>query len=77
MTGYKELEDGTVQLTVEAVWEMEMLDCAMKSELVVRPMEGGSFQYVSNRVISREEQMTSFWYKPRLTEEAWNNYYGE
>ena len=77
VTGYKELEDGTVQLTVEAVWEMEMLDCAMKSELVVRPMKDGGFQYVSNRVISREEGMTSFWYKPRLTEEEWNHYYGE
>lgn len=77
VTGYKELEDGTVQLTVEAVWEMEMLDCAMKSELVVRPMKDGNFQYVSNRVISREEGMTSFWYKPRLTEEEWNHYYGE
>ena len=77
MTGYKELEDGTVQLTVEAVWKMEMLDCAMKSELVVRPMEDGNFQYVSNRVISREEGMTSFWYKPRLTEEEWKHYYGE
>lgn len=77
VTGYKELKDGTVQLTVEAVWEMEMLDCAMKSELVVRPMKDGGFQYVSNRVISREEGMTSFWYKPRLTEEEWNHYYGE
>ena len=77
VTGYKELEDGTVQLTVEAVWEMEMLDCVMKSELVVRPMKDGSFQYVSNRVISREEGMTNFWYKPRLTEEEWNHYYGE
>ena len=77
VTGYKELEDGTVQLTVEAVWEMEMLDCVMKSELVVRPMKDGSFQYVSNRVISREEGMTNFWYKSRLTEEEWKHYYGE
>ena len=77
VTGYKKLADGTIQLTVEAVWEMEMLDCAMKSELVVRPMKDGSFQYVSNRVISREKGMTSFWYKPRLTEEEWNHYYGE
>ena len=77
VTGYKKLADGTIQLTVEAVWEMEMLDCAMKSELVVRPMKDGNFQYVSNRVISREEGMTSFWYKPRLTEEEWNHYYGE
>lgn len=77
VTGYKELEDGKIQLTVEAVWEMEMLDCAMKSELVVRPMEDGTFQYVSNRVIFREERMTNFWYKPRLTEEEWSNYYGQ
>lgn len=77
VTGYKELEDGKIQLTVEAVWEMEMLDCAMKSELVVRPMEDGTFQYVSNRVIFREERMTNFGYKPRLTEEEWSNYYGQ
>lgn len=77
VTGYKELEDGKIQLTVEAVWKMEMLDCAMKSELVVRPMEDGTFQYVSNRVIFREERMTNSWYKPRLTEEEWSNYYGQ
>ncbi len=43
VTGYKELEDGTVQLTVEAVWEMEMLDCAMKSRTGGAPDERRGF----------------------------------
>lgn len=69
--------DRTLRLTVEAVWEMEMTDCAMKSELVIRILQDGRFQYVSNEVTFQEEELPYFWYKPRLTEEEWEKYYGE
>ena len=46
VTGYEKLDDGTIRLTVEAVWTWKMLDCAVKSELIVRPGQEGSFDYV-------------------------------
>lgn len=77
VTAVKREDDGTIRLTVEAVWEMEMTDCAMKSELVIRTLEDGTFQYVSNEVIFQEEDLPHSWYKPRLTDEEWKTYYGE
>ena len=32
-----------LRLFIEAVWEREMTDCAATRELVVRPLENGSF----------------------------------
>ena len=40
---------------VEAVWKIEMLDQAFRSELVVEPLEGGKIHYVSNTILSPEE----------------------
>ena len=40
-------------------------------------MDNGGFQYVSNRVLSREEPADPSWYKARLTEEEWEEIYGE
>ena len=48
---YEKLQDGTLKLTIEAVWEIRMLDQAITSELMIKPMEDGSFQYLSNKVI--------------------------
>ena len=77
VTAWEELDDGTVRLTVEAVWERKGLDCAVQSELVVRPLENGGFQYVSNRVSGWNEELESVWYSPRLTDEEWDTWYGE
>ena len=52
-----------------------MTDCAATSELVVRPLENGSFQYVSNQVTSWDEKLELSWYTPRLTDEQWQYYY--
>lgn len=43
MISYEELGDGKLKLVVEAVWKIEMLDQAFRSELVVEPLEGGKF----------------------------------
>lgn len=71
VTSYEKQEDGSIKLTVEAVWAMKKSDCAMISELVVRPFENGRFQYVSNRVISVLDNLERLWYTPRLTDEEW------
>ena len=77
MTGYEEQEDGTLKLYVEAVWERRMNDRVVSSELVVRLLADGSFQYVSNHVTSFDEALAFSWYEPRLTEEEWQYYYGD
>lgn len=76
VTACEEQADGTICLTVEAVWERKGLDSAVRSELVVRPLENGSFQYVSNAVQSWDEGLEFVWYSPRLTDEEWDAWYG-
>lgn len=77
VTACEEQADGTICLTVEAVWERKGLDSAVRSELVVRPLESGSFQYVSNAVQSWDEELEFVWYSPRLTDEEWDAWYGK
>ena len=72
---YEKQEDGTLRLFIEAVWERKMTDCAVTSELVVRPLNDGSFQYVSNKVTGWDDTLEILWYKPRLTDEEWEYYY--
>ena len=67
----EEQKDGTLKLTVEAVWVREFSDCVILSELVVRPMEDGTFRYVSNRVKSIDDKLGVSWRKERLTDEEW------
>ena len=64
-----------LKLTIEAVWEIRMLDQAITSELMIKPMEDGSFQYLSNKVISSDQNANEGWYMPRLTEEEWEENY--
>ena len=59
----------------EAVWEIRMLDQAITSELMIKPMEDGSFQYLSNKVIRSDQNANAGWYMPRLTEEEWEENY--
>lgn len=75
VTSWEEQEDGTLRLFVEAVWERKMTDQAMAGELVVRPLQDGSFQYVSNQVTSWDEELEFFWYTPRLSDEEWRKWY--
>lgn len=77
VVAYEKQEDGTIKLTVNAVWKRELSDCACSSELVIRTLENGTYQYVSNRVIHAENTMEPLWYMPRLTDEQWTRYYEE
>ena len=76
VVAYEKQGDGTLRLFIEAVWERKMTDHAVTSELVVRPLEDGSFQYVSNHVTGWDENLEIPWYTPRLTDEEWQHYYG-
>ena len=53
---------------VEAVWKIEMLDQAFRSELVVEPLEGGKIHYVSKSNFCTPEEDEPRWYVPRLTD---------
>lgn len=69
--------DGTLTLTVDAVWPKKMMDKAFSHKIVIRPMPDGSFQYVSNQVVSLEKSVDLNWYTERgaisiLTEEEQN-----
>lgn len=48
---YRNLEDNTIELTVNAVWPEQNLGIAFLHKVVIRPLPDGSFQYVSNQNI--------------------------
>ena len=76
VVAYEKQEDKTIKLTIEAVWTRKKLERAITSELVVRPLENGAFQYVSNRVVPTQDGIEPIWYNARLTDEEWKAYYG-
>ena len=45
-------------------------------EVVVRPLENGGVQYVSNRIIPSEDNCEETWHTPRLTAKEWDEIYG-
>ena len=69
VTDGRENEDGTLTLTVRAVDPGERKAAVFTHETVVRPLEGGGFQYVSNRVLSMEEPADPSWYRERRTQD--------
>lgn len=75
VVGYEENDDGTIALTVHVVFPFEGLSKVYAHEVVVRPMEDGGVQYVSNRIIPSENNYKETWHTPRLTEEEWKNIY--
>lgn len=73
---YEEKLDGTIELIVNAVFPYEKTARAYSHKVVVRPMQDGGFQYVSNEKLVPEEDYRIWWYSERLSEEAWNETYG-
>lgn len=71
VVGSRENEDGTLTLQAEAVWPKRNLDQALVHEVTIRPLSGGSYQYVSNRVISNGDGAAGSWYTERLPVEEW------
>lgn len=66
VVSYEENEDGTVCLTVNAVWPKENMEKAFCHEVTVRPMENGGFRYISNRVIPSDENAEPTWYVEKM-----------
>lgn len=76
VVSYKENTDGTVKLMVNVVWPHRHLAKAYCHEVIVRPLEGGDFQYVSNYIIPSEENVEASWYTEKLSDEKWEELYG-
>lgn len=70
-------KDGTLTLLVNAVYPSMETSRAFAHELTVRPDAQGGFRYVSNRVLPSGQDYDTGWHTDRLTEEAWENVYGE
>lgn len=66
---YTENEDGTITLTVNAVYPKENTPKSFSHKTVIRPLGEGGFQYVSNEMISSEEEDAFWWHSDRLAED--------
>ena len=76
VVGFTENSDGTLTLTANVVFPCAGDSKVYAHEVVVRPLENGSVQYVSNRIIPSEDNYRETWHTPRLTAEEWEKIYG-
>lgn len=76
VVSYTENEDGTITLIVNAVYPNGNTSVAYSHRTVIRPMDGGCFQYVSNQMLSSEDERVIWWHSDRLTKEEWLEIYG-
>lgn len=74
--GFTENGDGTLTLTANVVFPYVGDSKVYAHEVVVRPLENGGVQYVSNRIISSEDNCEETWHTPRLTAKEWDEIYG-
>ncbi|MEY8518198.1 DUF6070 family protein [Lachnospiraceae bacterium 29-84] len=73
---YTENQDGTITLIVNAVYPNSNTSVAYSHRTVIRPLDGDRFQYVSNQMISLEDERDIWWHSNRLTKEEWLEIYG-
>ena len=76
VTGFTKNRNGTITLTANVVFPHSGISKVYAHEVVVRPLEDGGVQYVSNRIIPSEDNYEETWYTPRLTAEKWEELYG-
>ena len=76
VVGFTENSDGTLTLTANVVFPYVGDSKVYAHEVVVRPLENGGVQYVSNRIIPSEDNYRETWNTPRLTAEEWEEIYG-
>ena len=76
VVGFTENNDGTITLTANVVFPYAGDSKVYAHEVVVRPLEDGGVQYVSNRIIPSEDDYRETWHTPRLTLEEWEELYG-
>ena len=73
---FTENSDGTITLTANVVFPYAGDSKVYAHEVVVRPLEDGGVQYVSNRIIPSKDNYRETWHTPRLTLEEWEELYG-
>ena len=61
----RENADGTIELFVNAVYPNENTSKLFSHRVVIRPMEGGGFQYVSNQMPDSAEDADLWWHTER------------
>ena len=76
VVGFSENSDGTITLTANVVFPYAGDSKVYAHEVVVRPLEDGGVQYVSNQIIPSENNYEETWHTPRLTLEEWEELYG-
>ena len=76
VVGFTENSDGTLTLTANVVFPYAGDSKVFAHEVVVRPLENGGVQYVSNRIIPSEDNCEETWHTPRLTAKEWDEIYG-
>lgn len=69
--GFTENSDGTITLTANVVFPYTGNSKVYAHEVVVRPLEDGGVQYVSNKIYPSEDNCEETWHTSRLTEEEW------
>lgn len=74
--GFTENGDGTLTLTANVVFPYVGDSKVYAHEVVVRPLENGGVQYVSNRIIPSEDNCEETWHTPRLAAKEWDEIYG-
>ena len=77
VVGFTENNDEAITLMVNVVFPYAGDSKVYVHEVVVRPLEDGGVQYVSNRMIPSQGGGEETWHTPRLTEEEWEEIYGE
>ena len=73
---FTENSDGTITLTANVVFPYAGDSKVYAHEVVVRLLEDGGVQYVSNQIIPSEDNYEETWHTPRLTLEEWEELYG-
>ena len=76
VVGFTENSDGIITLIANIVFPYAGDSKVYAHEVVVRPLEDGGVQYVSNRIIPSEDNSEETWHTPRLTAEEWEELYG-
>ncbi len=76
VVGFTENNNGTITLTANVVFPYAGDSKVYAHEVVVRPLEDGGVQYVSNRIIPSEDNYEETWHTPRLTLKEWEELYG-
>lgn len=76
VVGFTENSDGTITLTANVVFPHSGNSKVYAHQVVVRPLEDGGVQYVSNKIYPSEDNSEETWHTPRLTAEEWEELYG-